>query len=73
MQIIDLLNSTVEIQFVKHREDLYIEAKQNVHKIKQENRKQYNLRHKKSRNYNFGDLVFIKRTQQGPGLKFTFY
>lgn len=31
--------------------------------------KHYNLRRKKSRNYNLDDLVVNKRTQQGPGLK----
>nr|XP_017029299.1 uncharacterized protein LOC108079465 [Drosophila kikkawai] len=34
-----------------------------------ENKKTYNLRRKPVRNYNVGDLVAIKRTQFGGGLK----
>lgn len=44
-------------------------AKKNILEIEQKNCKHYNLRRKKFRKYNLGDLVAIKRTQQVPALK----
>lgn len=69
LHIIDMLNSATEEQFAKERDNLREEAKRNILKIQQENRKQYNLRRKPSTKYQLGQLVAIKRTQQGPGLK----
>lgn len=44
-------------------------AKKNILKIQQENRRNYDKKRKKARKFKENDLVAIKRTQQGPGLK----
>lgn len=44
-------------------------AKEDILKIQNENRNRYNLRSKRSKQYQIGDLVAIKRTQFGPNLK----
>lgn len=44
-------------------------AKEQIFKIQSENRKSYNLRRRPPNKYKIGDLVAIKRTQYGPGLK----
>lgn len=44
-------------------------AKKQIEKVQQENRKQYNLRRRQPRKYQINDLVAIKRTQLGSGLK----
>ena len=43
--------------------------KENIFKIQEENRKSFNKRRIKANCYKPGDLVAIKRTQFGPGLK----
>lgn len=55
--------------FEDSRDELRAEAQENILKIQQENRKNYNKRRKKPRKFKEGDLVAIKRTQAGPGLK----
>ena len=67
---LNLLNSVLEEQFVESRETLRTDAKQNILKIQQENRRHCNLRRKTPHKYKVADLVAIKRTQFGPGLKF---
>lgn len=65
---------------MKNKEDLLIKelieeemieifSKQQILKVQEENRKQYNLRRKKATRYKLGDLVAVKRTQFGSGLK----
>lgn len=44
-------------------------AKEDILKIQNENRNRYNLRRKRAKQYQIGDLVAIKRTQFGPNLK----
>lgn len=55
--------------FKENRDELRTEAKKNISKVQQENRRNYDKRRKKARNFKENDLVAIKRTQQGPGLK----
>lgn len=44
------------------------EAKTNILKIQQENRRDYNRKRASETKYNIGELVAIKRTQFGTGL-----
>lgn len=59
---------TIE-EFKNERNSLREEAKENILKIQQENRRDYNRRRVPEINYNIGELVAIKRTQFGTGLK----
>lgn len=69
LQITDLLNAEIQSDFVNSRDDLRKDAKQQILKVQDENRKTYNLRRKKPSKFNLHDLVAVKRTQLGPGLK----
>ncbi|GFU35396.1 uncharacterized protein TNCV_4505651 [Trichonephila clavipes] len=45
------------------------DAKKQIYKVQDENRRTYNLRCRQAHKYQLHDLVAIKRTQFGPGLK----
>lgn len=68
-RIIEILEEEYEKSFMKNREELREEAKQNILKIQEENKKTYNRKRKESRKYKEGQLVAIQRTQFGTGLK----
>ncbi|CAK9802814.1 Transposon Tf2-6 polyprotein [Anthophora quadrimaculata] len=68
-QIVELLEREWTDVFQKNRNELREEARRNILKIQQENRRNFNKKRVESRKYREGDLVAIKRTQQGPGLK----
>jgi len=53
----------------QERETVCIEAKNNISKIQQKNRRSFNKGRKKEVNYKTNELVAIKRTQYGTGLK----
>jgi len=53
----------------QERETVRMEAKSNISKIQQENRRSFNKGRKKELNYKINELVAIKRTQYGTGLK----
>lgn len=55
--------------FQDTRDELRIDASKNIAKLQEENRRTFNKKRKKARDYREGDLVAIKRTQQGPGVK----
>lgn len=55
--------------FEDARNQLRSAAKKQIEKIQEENRKHYNLRRRNPHKYHLNDLVAIKRTQFGPGLK----
>ncbi|CAK1590836.1 unnamed protein product [Parnassius mnemosyne] len=63
-----LLQETIE-QYSESRESLRQKARDQIQKIQEENRNTYNKKRKQSSQYEVGDLVTIKRTQFGPGLK----
>ena len=46
-----------------------LRAKKQIARVQDENRRHYNLRRREAIKYRVGDLVFIKRTQFGSGLK----
>lgn len=65
----ELLENEIVMSFDDDRMELRAEAKKNIEKIQQENRKNYDRKRKEPTSYREGDLVAIKRTQQGPHLK----
>lgn len=69
LKIKELLEEEIQDTFVKSRDDLREESKKQIVKIQEENKRTYNLRRKPSNRYKINDLVAIKRTQFGPGLK----
>ncbi|KAH8272229.1 hypothetical protein KR026_011708, partial [Drosophila bipectinata] len=60
----DFLNELQE-----EKEMIRKEAEENIAKIQDENRKSFNKSRKPESEYKLGDLVAIKRTQFGAGLK----
>ncbi|GFX40374.1 transposon Tf2-9 polyprotein [Trichonephila clavipes] len=56
-------------QFINKRDTLRNEAKENILRLPDENKKQYNKHRKPAYNYKPGDTVAIQRTQFGTGLK----
>lgn len=58
------------IEIYNHdRDELRLKAKEQILKIQEENKSQYDRKRKESNKYQEGDVVAIKRTQFGPGLK----
>ncbi|XP_025837022.1 uncharacterized protein LOC112906662 [Agrilus planipennis] len=55
--------------FEEQRDQLRVEAKTKIAQVQEENRRSFNKKRKKAITYKEGDLVAIKRTQFGPGLK----
>ena len=69
LEIVDLIKEEMVGEFETNREDFREEAKLQVLKVPQENRKAYDRHRRPARRYKVGDLVAIKRTQFGQGLK----
>ncbi|GFT05232.1 uncharacterized protein TNCV_122751 [Trichonephila clavipes] len=53
----------------EQRDALRQGTKKQIYKVQDENRRTYNLRRRQAHKYQLHDLVAIKRTQFGPGLK----
>lgn len=69
VKITDLSNAEAQSDFINNREQLKKDAKKQISKIQNENRKTQNLRRRKSNNCKHNNIVAIKHMQQGPGLK----
>lgn len=69
VRIKELIESEMIKQFENGRIELRKRAKEQILKIQNENKRSYNLRRKVANRYSKGDLVAIKRTQFGTGLK----
>lgn len=69
LNITDLLNEEIQAEFVNNRDELRKQAKEQILQVQDENRRSYNLRRRLPAKYKLHDLVAIKRTQLGPGLK----
>ncbi|GFW62313.1 transposon Ty3-I Gag-Pol polyprotein [Trichonephila clavipes] len=69
IEIFELLNDEITAQFQEQRDALRQDAKKQIYKVQDENRRTYNLRRRQAHKYQLHDLVAIKRTQFGPGLK----
>ena len=68
-ELLQVIREAQQQEFEEARDDLRRTAKQRIQKIQEENRRGYNKKRKKATKYEVGDIVAIKRTQQGPGLK----
>jgi len=66
----ELLQRELVISFEDDRDELRSEARKNIERVQRENKKNYDAKRKKAFCYRDGDIVAIRRTQQGPGLKF---
>ncbi|GFW67427.1 transposon Ty3-I Gag-Pol polyprotein [Trichonephila clavipes] len=69
IEIVELLNDEITAQFQEQRDALRQDAKKQIYKVQDENRRTYNLRRRQAHKYQLHDLVAIKRTQFDPGLK----
>lgn len=56
-------------QYNDARKQLRDDARKQIEAVQLENQRQYNLRRRNPNKYHLNDLVAIKRTQLGPGLK----
>ena len=65
-----LIDEEWGVNFEKQRRELREDAKRKIAATQEENRRNFNKRRKSAKQYLRGDLVAIKRTQFGPGLKF---
>ncbi|XP_071035394.1 uncharacterized protein [Parasteatoda tepidariorum] len=69
LKITNMLNEEIQAIFVNSRDELRKQAKLQIQKVQEENKRTYNLRRKPSASFKINDLVAIKRTQFRPGLK----
>ncbi|GFT20911.1 retrovirus-related Pol polyprotein from transposon gypsy [Trichonephila clavipes] len=69
IEIVQFLNDEITAQFQEQRDALRQHAKKQIYKVQDENRRTYNLRCRQAHKYQLHDLVAIKRTDFGPGLK----
>ena len=56
--------------FIEQRDELRVKAKEQIQKTQEENRRGFNKKRTEALKYSKGELVAIKRTQFGTGLKF---
>ncbi|GFU14285.1 transposon Tf2-9 polyprotein [Trichonephila clavipes] len=63
------LEDELSEQFINKRDTLRNEAKENILRLQDENKKQCNKHRKTAYNYKPGDTVAIQRAQFGTGLK----
>lgn len=67
--LLKLLEEELVENFVDEREQMRRDAKENIMKCQEEQRRVYNRKCKSARRYQVNDLVSISRTQFGVGLK----
>lgn len=65
----DIIETGMVTQYQQEREKSRELVRQSIAKIQEENKRTYNKKRKAPPEYQEGDLVAIKRTQGGPGLK----
>lgn len=63
----ELIREEIYAIFDEERDAIRDDAKQQIQRIQEENRKTFNRKRKKAVTYKVGDLVAIKRTQFGTG------
>lgn len=67
----EILDNECVALFSDDRDELRQRARESIIKIQHENKVGYNRNRKEAVRYREGDMVAIRRTQQGPGLKFS--
>lgn len=65
----ELVNDEIKNAFDAERDRVREEARANIRKVQEENKKTYNHKRNAARKYSIGDLVAIRRTQFGANLK----
>lgn len=65
----DMISAEARENFEESRDELRQQAKESILRTQEENRRTFNRRRRDARRYRVGDLIAIKRTQLGPGLK----
>lgn len=68
-ELLSIIEQEVVQMYDEQRDQLRVEAKENILRKQEENRRTYNKTCKPARQYQKGDLVVIKRTQFEPGHK----
>lgn len=68
-QLRELIEGEMEALFSVGRDEVREQARKCIMRTQDENKRSYNKRRKKAKQYREDDLVSIKRTQAGPGLK----
>lgn len=68
-QLRESIEEEMEAMFSVDRDELREQARERIIRTQDENKRNYNKRRKKAKRYREDDLVAIKRTQAGPGLK----
>lgn len=66
----EILEKEEAMAYQQERDKMRELAREEIIKVQEENKRIYNKRRKKPNKYKQDDLVAIKRTQGGPGLKF---
>ena len=69
LKLKEIIGEEMQDNFEESRDELRRRARTQILKVQDENRRTYNMRRRKAKCYKLGDLVAIKRTQFGPGLK----
>lgn len=69
ISIRELIEKEIISIFEENRDEIRSQAKENIRRVQEENRRGFDKRRKPATAYNIGDLVAIKRTQAKPGLK----
>lgn len=65
----EILESEIVDELIEDRDEMRLKAKENSEKIQEENRKTFNSKRRIEEEYDVNELVAIKRTQFGTGLK----
>ncbi|GFY57062.1 transposon Ty3-I Gag-Pol polyprotein [Trichonephila inaurata madagascariensis] len=69
IEIAQLLNDEITAQSQQQRDALRQDDKKQIYKVQEKNRRTYNIWRRQAHKYQLQNLIAIKRTQFGPGLK----
>lgn len=71
-QLAEIVEQELVREFDEQRDEMRERAAAQIVRVQEENRRNFNRRRKEAQKYERGDLVAIRRTQEGPGLKLRF-
>uniref|UniRef100_A0AAG5DQC0 RNA-directed DNA polymerase n=1 Tax=Anopheles atroparvus TaxID=41427 RepID=A0AAG5DQC0_ANOAO len=69
LELLRMLDEEIQAKFIEEREELRKVARDNIEKIQQDNKRQYDLRRRNVRQFRIGDFVALPVTQFGVGRK----
>lgn len=70
LRLRQLIEAEYRSNYIEERETAREEARAQISRVQEENRRNFNRKRKEPTQYEIGELVAIKRTQFGTGLKF---